>query len=205
MKKIAIIVGILILASVVGIYSFNQFQQQSPMNDVLDQFQQQSPMNDVLDQFQLQSPMNDVLENDSRNNGIEVSVHFGSYVNPSILVFDLKSVSDQKSMVDVFRVFLQFAEAMKERKFDTVELSYKGKTKFEIDGNYFQTLGEEYSWQNSVYTARTFSENLKNPDGTRAYPEWTGGLFGVAKEQMEDFNDFHMKWYLEDLSNAQKP
>ena len=174
-KKIAIIVGILILASVVGIYCFNQFQ--------------------------LQSPMNDVLEMDYRNNEIEVSVHFGNYVNPSILVFDLKSVSTQKSMADVFRVFLQFAEAMKERKFDTIELSYRGKTKFKIDGNYFQTLGEEYSWQNPVYTMRTFSENLKNPDGTRAYPEWTGGLLGVTKEQMEYFNDFHMKWYLEDLSS----
>lgn len=36
-KKIAIIVGILILASGVSIYSFNQFQLQSPMNDVLEE------------------------------------------------------------------------------------------------------------------------------------------------------------------------
>ena len=34
-----------------------------------------------------------------------------------------------------------------------------------------------------------------------AYPEWTGGLLGVAGKQIEDFNDFHMKWYLEDLAN----
>ena len=172
-KKLAIIVLIFVLSSVIGIYSFNYFQ--------------------------LQHPLNDALEEDYRNEGIEVSVHFGNYVNPSILVYDLKSVSNTKSMADVFRVFLQFAEKMKEKNFDVVELSFRGKTKFKIDGDYFQTLGEEYSWQNPIYTVRTFSENLKNPDGTRAYPKWSGGLLGVAKEQMEDFNDFHKKWYLEDM------
>ncbi len=75
----------------------------------------------------------------------------------------------------------------------------RGKTKFKIDGDYFQTLGEEYSWQNPIYIVRTFSKNLKNPDGTRTYPKWTGGWLGVTKEQMEDFNDFHKKWYLEDI------
>ena len=76
---------------------------------------------------------------------------------------------------------------------------FRGKTKFKIDGNYFQTLGEEYSWQKPIYIVRTFPEHLKNPDGRRAHPKWTGGLLGVTKEQMEDFNDFHKKWYLEDI------
>ncbi|MCK4734295.1 MAG: hypothetical protein KAT65_17710, partial [Methanophagales archaeon] len=108
MKKLAIIIGVFVLASVVGIYSFNFFQ--------------------------LQLQMNDVLEDDPRNSGIEVSVHFGNYVNPSILIYDLESVSDTNSMADVFRVFLQFAERMEEKKFEAIELSFRGKTKFKIDG-----------------------------------------------------------------------
>ncbi|WP_197530230.1 hypothetical protein [Deferribacter desulfuricans] len=102
-------------------------------------------------------------------------------------------------MADVFRVFLQFAEKMQSKEFKVIELSFKGKTKFKINGDYFRTLGKEYSWQNPVYTMRTFPEHLMNPDGYRAYPEWTGGLLGVLVKQMEEFNDFHKKWYLEDI------
>jgi hypothetical protein len=143
--------------------------------------------------------MNDVIKDDPRNDGVEVSVHFGNYVNPSVLVYDLKSISGTNSMADVFRVFLQFAEKVQSKKFDVVELSFRGKTKFKINGAFFQTLGKEYLWQNPVYTMRTFPENLMNPDGSRAYSEWTGGWLGVVVKQTEDFNDFHKKWYLEDM------
>jgi hypothetical protein len=39
-----------------------------------------------------------------------------------------------------------------------------------------------------------------NPDGSSAYPEWTGGWLGVASKQINDFNDFHSKWYLDDMN-----
>jgi hypothetical protein len=54
-----------------------------------------------------------------------------------------------------------------------------------------------------VYTIRTFSENVMNPDGTNAFPQWTGGMLGVLKEQMEDFDDFNKKWYLESWATSQ--
>lgn len=150
--------------------------------------------------FQLQSQMNDVLKDDPRNNGVEVLVHYSNYVNSSILIYDLKSISKTNSMADVFRVFLQFSEKVQSKKFDVVELSFMGKTKFKIKGDYFQTLGKEYSWQNPIYTIRTFPKNLINLDSSMAYPEWTGGWLGVVEKQMEDFNDFHKKWYLEDIA-----
>lgn len=152
-----------------------------------------------LNYLQLQSKMNEVLKQDYRNEGIKISVHYEDYINPSTLVYELKSISGTNSMADVFRVFLQFSEKMKSKKFGTIKLAYKGTTKFIIDGRYFQKLGEEYSWQNPIYTMRTFPENLMNPDGSSAYPVWEGGLLGVLKEQTEDFNDFHKKWYLEDM------
>ena len=173
MKKFLIIICAFVLVTIIGIYGFNYFQ--------------------------LQSQMNDVLKGDPRNEGIKVSVHFGNYVNPSILVYDLRSISGTNSMADVFRVFLQFAEKMQSKKFDVVELAFRGRTKFKIRGDYFQMLGKEYSWQNPVYIARTFPENLMNPDGSMAYPKWTGGWLGVVEKQMEDFIDFHKKWYLDDM------
>lgn len=173
MKKTFIIICISILLVILGIYGFNYFQ--------------------------LQTKMNKVLKDDPRNKGIKVSVHFSNYIKTSTLVYDLKSISESNSTLDVFRVLLQFSERIKSKKFETVELSFKGKTKFKINGNYFQTLGEEYSWQNSAYTMRTFPENLMNLDGSRAYSMWTGGWLGVVGKQMEDFNDFHKNWYLADV------
>jgi hypothetical protein len=174
MKKGILTIFVLLLALGIAIYGFNYIQ--------------------------LQSKMNSVLKADPRNEGIKVTVHFGAYVNPSKLIYNLKSVSATNSMADVFRVFLQFAEKMCSKDFKEVVLAHKGTAKFKIDGDYFQKLGKEYSWQNPVYTMRTFPENLKNLDGSQAYGQWTGGLLGVLKEQMEDFNDFHRKWYLDDMT-----
>lgn len=147
----------------------------------------------------LQRPMNDVIEHDPRNKGIEVSVHYKTYVNPSVLVYDLTAIAGTNSKIDVFRSFLQFADKMKEYKFAKVELAFKGKTKFVLEGDYFQQLGREYGLQNPVYTMNHFPENLRLPDGTRAYETWTGGWLGVAGRQIEDFNDFHDKWYVREI------
>lgn len=149
----------------------------------------------------LQPKMKEVIKEDLRNDGIEISVHFKNYVDSSTIIYNLKSISDDKSMADVFRVFLQFAEKTysSSTETNTLELQFRGKTKFKITGDYFRMLGEEYSWQNPVYTMRTFPENLMNPDGSDAYPEWTGGWLGVMGKQVEDFNDFHKKWWLDDM------
>jgi hypothetical protein len=152
----------------------------------------------ALNHFQLQSPMNSVLKSDPRNDGIDVSVHYGNFIDPSTVVYDLRNVSGSNSPADVFRVLLQYAERLKGRQFDNIELAYKGTVKFKIEGNYFQTLGEEYGTQNVVYTVRTFPEHLKTPTGAQAYSEWTGGWLGVMNKQMEDFGDFNKHWYLSD-------
>lgn len=141
----------------------------------------------------LQEPLNTVIENDSRNKGIKVSVTYDSYINISSIEYSLEEFSGL-APVDIFRVFLQYAEALKSRNFDYVILSLNGKPKFKIEGSYFKQLGSEYSSQNPAYTIRTFPENLYKMDGSKAYGQWTGGLLGVLKQQMEDFNDFIKKW-----------
>jgi hypothetical protein len=145
----------------------------------------------------LQANMNTVLKADPRNSGVAVSVQTRS--NQSVLVYDLRAVALTKSMADVFRVFLQFAQTEKSRQFKSVELAFRGHPRFLIDGKYFKELGEEFGTQNPVYTMRTFPENLSKPDGSRAYPTWNGGLIGVVGKQTEDFNDFHRQWWMEDV------
>jgi hypothetical protein len=146
----------------------------------------------------LSMPLNNVLEQDSRNSGIVLSAHYENYINPSVLVIDVKNIEGTKSAADVFRLFLNYADEMQEKRFEKVLLSCKGDQRFFIEGLYFETIGKEFSYQNPVYTMRTFSENLYEPSGARAYGTWTGGVLGVMGKQMEDFSDFHKSWYLRD-------
>lgn len=154
------------------------------------------------EQNELQSAMDKVLSND-RNKGIKVSISVSKSGDSRILDYDLISITGDVSAADTFRVILQFSEQIKEKNFDLVRLRFQGKEKFLLKGDYFQKLGREYSFQNPVYTVRTFTENVYNLDGSRAYPTWTGGMIGVTKKQMEDFNDFNRKWYLHDWVDAQ--
>ncbi len=149
--------------------------------------------------FSLQALLNAALSADQRNDGIVVRVRFGSYVQPSVVVFDLRTVGSEKAPVDVFRVFLQFAQTLKDREFQRVVLAHRGDYKFQIEGAYFHQLGDEYGMQNPVYTVRTFPEHLYRMNGNAAYGQWTGGVLGVLKGQMEDFTRFHREWYIDDL------
>jgi len=149
--------------------------------------------------FTLGKPLSEVLQSETRNSGIELRSHYKYYVQPSLLVVDVNTISGEKSAADVFRVFLQYAAKLKEKSFESVLLQSKGVTKFIIQGDYFKELGNEYGEQNPVYTMRTFTEHVYSPDGTKAFSTWSGGLLGVLKQQMEDFGEFHKKWYVEDM------
>lgn len=172
-QKWALLLPLLLLSLIAGVYGYNYVK--------------------------LQAKMEEVISEDFRNQGIEVSVHYAGYLNPSVLVYDLRSVSGENSRADVFRVFCQFAEKLKSESFQEVELAFRGETRFKLDGDDFQELGREYGLQNPLYTVRTFPEKLRTPDGQRAFPFRIGGLLEVATQQMEDFNDFHDDWYLDDL------
>ena len=152
--------------------------------------------------FKLQKIMNDVISSDYRNTGIKVKTNYEIFINTEILIYNLTQISSDKSMADVFRVFLQFAEKTASSKFSKVVFAYSGKKKFYVNGEYYNKLGKEFNFQNPVYTTRTFPVNLYNLDGTKPYPGWTGGLFGVVGKQVEDFKDFHKQWYLNELTNV---
>jgi len=143
--------------------------------------------------IELQKPMNNVIEEDYRNSGIEVTVRFQNYVNLNTMVYDMVKF-ENNSAADVLRVLLQYADKLQNKDLDYIILSSKGNKKFILQGSYFKKLGQEYSYQNPLYTTRTFTENVYNLDGTNAYDTWTGGMIGVLSKQMEDFNIFIKKW-----------
>lgn len=153
----------------------------------------------IFNYVTLIQPVMNKINSDNRNEGISVSVHYKYYVLFNILEYNLKNVPANKAPMDVFRVFLQTSSALKDKKFKNVELSFKGTIKYILLGDYFRQLGNEYGTQNPVFTIRTFPENLYNSNGETIYSKWEGGILGVASKQMNDFNDFNKKWYLDEL------
>jgi hypothetical protein len=140
-----------------------------------------------LNNLQLQSKMDFVILMDSRNKGVEVEVYYESPFNYRVIVYDMKGVSGDKSFADVFRVFLQFAERMRD--------SDLGRVKYILMGEDFKLVGLQYSLgENPVYIVRTFPEKLLLPNGRNAFPKWEGGLLAVTAKQLEDFNTFMKTW-----------
>ena len=149
----------------------------------------------------LQNHMDHVIRSDSRNEGISLNVHFSYYLDTDILVLNLKNIRSGTSRIDVFRAILQLAEKLKEKEFEKVILAFRGTDRYLLLGTYFAKLGKEYSFQNHVYTMRSFPENVFNTDGSKAFSSWTGGVLAVYAKQMEDFGDFHDNWYWNELDN----
>lgn len=144
-------------------------------------------------------PLQRVLTSDERNQVVRAQAHFGHWIDPNTLVFDLAAVSPNVTRMDVFRAFLQYAEAMKDRHFTKVILAANGTSKFTLDGNYFQTLGKEYGTQNPIYTIRTFPIHLVAMDGSKPFSEYEGGILGVLQKEMEQFTEFSDQWYVRDF------
>lgn len=147
----------------------------------------------------LKALLDQVIAEDARNSGIDAAPYESRDHSRRILTFDIRRVSG-KSRLDVFRVLTQYAEKLSANglSYDEVQLACRGKVKFLLPGADFSTLGREYSWQNPMYTIRAFPEKLANPDGSKAFPAWTGGALGVLNKQMEDFTEFHNRWYWQD-------
>ena len=152
----------------------------------------------IFNYINLQSSIYDLIEKDSRNNGVQIYAHYDYFINPNIINLNFWNIDDDKSMADIDRILFQFAELLKDKSYEKVIFSYHFNKKFFIKGDYFKKIGEEFSSQNPIYLIRTFPENVYKMDGSKAFSTWTGGLFGVVGEQMEDHNDFHKGWYLEE-------
>src|SRR6266496_1633646 len=78
----------------------------------------------------VKAPVDQVIDADSRNHGVRVWVHYRQFVDVSDLVFDLRSISTENRMADVFRTFLQAAKGPHNSQFHTVALSFRGTPKF---------------------------------------------------------------------------
>lgn len=135
---------------------------------------------------------------DDRNGHVTMVPYLRWGVDPSTLVVDIWSVDlARTSMADVDRELLDIAEGLKDRTFSTVQLAHQGRIRYQMAGDYFKRLGEERAFQNPIYTVRTLPENMLDPDGARAFSQWSGGFIGVVAEQMKDHEKLHLNWYIQ--------
>lgn len=117
-------------------------------------------------------------------------------VSPSQIVVDVWHADSNGSMADMDRLLFKSAEALKQRQYDGVVLAYHGVGRLILDGSHFRTIGQEFAYQNPVYTMRTLTEHVANMDGSPAFGTWTGGWLGVLSHQVDDHNKLHEQWWV---------
>ncbi|HQS69696.1 MAG: hypothetical protein B7Y36_16540 [Novosphingobium sp. 28-62-57] len=88
------------------------------------------------------------------------------------------------------------AEALKDSQYDGVVLAYHGGGRLILDGPHFRTVGQEFAYQNPIYTIRTLTEHVMTMDGSPLFGSWSGGWLGVLSKQMDDHNKFHEQWWV---------
>lgn len=138
--------------------------------------------------FFLQQPMNQVLSA-AGFEGIEVSTHYKYWVVPGEVVFNLQAV-DGKKAVDVHTVLLEYAKKMKDDQFKSLELQFRGKTRFLVEGTAFQKLGHEYDRRNFAYVLFEFPKIL----GAQKTAEEPKGLSDHDALML-----FHDQWYASEV------
>jgi predicted nucleic acid-binding Zn ribbon protein len=139
--------------------------------------------------FLLQEPMNDVLKENAAFRGMHVSAHYEYWVVPGVVVYDLRELSVRQTPIDVHTAFLEFAKKVRAKRFSRVELSYRGTTKFSIDGASFSKLGDEYQKRNFDYVLYTFPRLFHSVGVTPPPP---------AASDRDALVRFHRQWYGED-------
>jgi hypothetical protein len=140
--------------------------------------------------------LDSVVSSDPCSLSISMIAYYGT--SRDTLYVSIDSVGGDASMASVMRIFLRFSEVMKDSTYESVVMAYRGESRFVMQGNYFAQLGEEYEWQNPIYTVRTFAYNLTRPDGTQAFEVPVGPMFSVLSDELDDHQAMHREWYVDD-------
>ena len=134
--------------------------------------------------FLLQEPVNQVLKENSAFAGMQVSAHYEYWVVPGVVEYDLREVSLKQTPINVHKALLEFAKKVKDKRYSRIDLSYKGTTKFSIDGDSFQRLGTEYAKENWDFVLRSFAGLFRAESGAK-----------TVDPARDPLVQFHKQWY----------
>ena len=139
--------------------------------------------------FLLQEPMNEILKQNSAFQGMSVSAHYQYWVVPGVVVYDLRQLSVRQTPIDVHTAFLEFAKKLRSKRLTRVDISYRGTTKFQIDGNSFQRLGDEYARRNFDFVLYRFP---------RLFHSVSRPNQPLSSSDRDALVQFHKQWYGDD-------
>src|SRR4051812_5086282 len=139
----------------------------------------------------LQQPVNAVLHEHSAFNGMEVSAHYQYYMVPGVVVYDLRTIGVRQTPIDVHTAFLELAKKVRDKRYQRVDLSYRGTTKFSIDGASFHKLGDEYAKRNFDYVLYTFPRLFHRVGAPTLVPP-------SSVSDRDALLQFHRQWYGDD-------
>ena len=139
--------------------------------------------------FLLQEPMNEILKQNSAFQGMSVSAHYQYWVVPGVVVYDLRQLSVRQTPIDVHTAFLEFAKRLRSKRLTRVDISYRGTTKFQIDGNSFQRLGDEYARRNFDFVLYRFP---------RLFHSVSRPNQPLSSSDRDALVQFHKQWYGDD-------
>ena len=142
-------------------------------------------------------PVAAAISGDPRNAGYTLAARLQQYVDPNVLVLDLRSV-EAAAPADLLRGLFQAADTLSQldQDFERVILARSGNPVFVMSGEDFRAIGRDYGdGQNPVYLIRTLPEKLRRAsDGQAAFGTWEGGILGVAMRQMHDATEAVQAW-----------
>ena len=141
--------------------------------------------------FLLQEPMNDILKQNSAFRGMKVSAHYQYWVVPGVVVFDLEDLGIRQTPIDVHTALLEFAKKVRAKRYSRVDLSWKGATKYSIDGASFARLGEEYAKKNYDYVLYKLPRLAKPASSTQPAVK-------APASDRDALVEFHRHWYGDD-------
>ena len=141
-----------------------------------------------------QDPMNKVIQRDDRNAGISVRAHWRWYVDPTVLVYDLREMPAGATGIDALRPLLHFAYKQKDRQFLRVDLAWRGTARYSIKGSDFAELGRQYVNRSPVDTMVVMPGILRRPDGSKAFPARPGPFTEQNSQLLIDFTTFVNTW-----------
>jgi hypothetical protein len=139
--------------------------------------------------FLLQQPMNEILKQNSAFQGMSVSAHYEYWVVPGVVVYDLRQLSVRQTPIDVHTAFLEFAKKLRSKRLTRVDVSYRGTTKFQIDGSSFQRLGDEYAKRNFDFVLYRFPRLFHSVSRSPQPP---------TSSDRDALVQFHKQWYGDD-------
>lgn len=148
-------------------------------------------------------PLQVIRESDEKFKGIVAEASYGAFADTGRIVFNIKKIEKPEEITPLI-LFILYAGKMNDSTFKKVELQYKGKTKFVMEGDYFKRIGTQTQIDKPEKIAVEIPPLLKKPNGLPAFTEPFGDEQWVAQKQIKNLRDFLLDWYVNDWVEEKK-